>query len=162
MRHTLQSLFPENRRYGGNFSPAQKLHAVLIEDNLKEFLCLIAFKLVLREKEHSDTEITLAADIKAKLCGFGSEKIIRYLNKNTNAVTGFSLCVLTCTVFKLFNDRESILNNLSGALSLDIYYSADSAVIVLELGAVKSLLSIRFFNSEIIHIVSRLSDTARH
>ena len=49
----------ENLRNYRNLSPSEKLHAFLLHDNLKHFLCLIALQFILREEEHTDSVFPL-------------------------------------------------------------------------------------------------------
>ena len=109
------------------------------------FFCLGAFDLVLREEELCDTIFSFLTDIKALfLTGF-FEKFMGDLQKDTNTVTGFSLCILTCTMLQMFYDPESIRNSFMCFLSFDVDNCADTTVVMLKFLAIQALFFSRYF-----------------
>ena len=67
------------------------------------------------------------------------------LQKDTNTVTGFSLCILTCTMLQMFYDPESIRNSFMCFLSFDVDNCADTTVVMLKFLAIQALFFSRYF-----------------
>ena len=59
-----------------------------------------------------------------------------YLEQNTYTITGLAFRILTCTVFKILNNLQGILNNLMCLNTLDIDNRTYTTVIVLKIRAV--------------------------
>ena len=143
--HALSCLVSEDLRDHRNVSPSEKLQSFFFHDDLEHFFCLGAFDLVLREEELCDTIFSFLTDIKALfLTGF-FEKFMGDLQKDTNTVTGFSLCILTCTMLQMFYDPESIRNSFMCFLSFDVDNCADTTVVMLKFLAIQALFFSRYF-----------------
>ena len=145
----------QNLRAGGHFPPAQEGQAFLLADDLKQLFRLIARKLLLREEEHADAVLPLAAKSDSDLCRRLPEELMADLKQNAHAVAGFALGVLTGPVFQVLHDLQRIVKGLVTLAALDVHNRADAAVVMLVPGIVQSRGSGAL--GEIIHILLLLS-----
>ena len=58
------------------------------------------------------------------------------LQQDTDAVSSFSFCVFSCTMFQIFYNLQCLADNLVAFLSVDIYHCADPTVVMLQLRTV--------------------------
>ena len=68
------------------------------------------------------------------------KELVGDLQKDTYTVTGLSLSILTCAMFQILYDPQSILHNCMTFLSLDVDYCTDTAVVMFKLFPVQTLL----------------------
>ena len=61
---------------------------------------------------------------------FLAEKSVRHLNEDPGSVTGFRIAATRTAVAQIFQDLQSITNNVMGFLSLDMRDKADPAGIM--------------------------------
>ena len=60
------------------------------------------------------------------------KKVVAYLQKNSNAVAGFSGRVLSGAVLQLFYNAKSVLNHAVAFYSVDVDNRADAASVMLK------------------------------
>ena len=96
--HTLHRFMSKYIGKGGHFTPAQKLHAFLLYNNLKHLLCLIAAKLLLGEEKHANAVFPFPAQVNSQRFGHLHKKFVGYLGQNANAVSRLSFRILTGSV----------------------------------------------------------------
>ena len=64
---------------------------------------------------------------------------MRDLGKYTYTVTGFSLCIFTCTMLKVLYYRKCIGYSCMIGFSLDIYYRTDTTIIMFKIRILQTL-----------------------
>ena len=101
IRHAFFCLMSKNLWHYRNLSPAKEFQSLFFHDDLKHFLCLRTFDLMLRKKELANSIFSFLSNLDSLFFTCFFEKLMGNLKKDTNAVTGFSLCVLTGTMFQI-------------------------------------------------------------
>ena len=144
--HTLSCLMSKNLREYRHCTPSKKLQAFFFHDDLEHLLCLGTFDLMLWEKELGYTIFSLASDLKALFLTDFFEEFMGDLEKDTDAIAGFSFCIFTCTMLQILYDLKSICNSIMCFLSFYINNGSDTAVIMFEFRAVEALLLISYFS----------------
>ena len=64
--------------------------------------------------------------------------MMRHLGQYTDAVTGFSLCVLSGTMLQMFYNFQSIIHDHVAFLTMYIDDSANTAVVMLKIAVIQS------------------------
>ena len=123
-----------------HFSPSEEIESFFFHNNFKDILCLIAFQLILREKEHPHAIIPLSADLNGKRFTDLSEKTVGYLKKDAHTVPGLSFCILSCPVLQVFYDLQRSRHCPMAPPAFNIYDGADPAVVMFKTFPVQSLL----------------------
>ena len=139
-RHTFHRLMPKNIRYNWHFPPSKEFKPLLLDDYLEHFFRLVLFQFILREEEHTDSIIPLLAKFNTKRLYRFLEKFMRNLEQNADAVACLPLCVFPRTVFQLFHNIQSTRHRIVCLVSLNIYDSANTAVIVFKTRVVQAPL----------------------
>ena len=62
-----------------------------------------------------------------------AEKFVGYLQEDTHAVAGLSLCILAGAVFQVFYYMKSIFHGLVAPDAVAVHNCADTTVVMLEL-----------------------------
>ena len=119
----------------------QEAPGLLFHDDLEHLLCLGTFDLMLW-KESWATPYSLSADLKALFLTDFFEEFMGDLEKDTDAIAGFSFCIFTCTMLQILYDLKSICNSIMCFLSFYINNGSDTAVIMFKFRAVEALLLI--------------------
>ena len=95
MGHAFHRLFSQHFREYSHIPPSRKLQSFLLHDDLKHLLRLPLLQFILREKEHADAVLPLAADPDPqRLCHF-LHKPVGDLRQDAHAVAGLTLGVLS-------------------------------------------------------------------
>ena len=122
----------QNRRIVWHLSPTEEFQAFLLHNDFKHFLCLVFLQFILWEKEHSDTVFSFLSDGNAKrLCDL-LKKFVRNLRQNSDTVTGFTFCILSCTMLQIFHDLKCIFHCLMTFYALNIDAGSDATIIMLK------------------------------
>ncbi len=121
-----------------NFSPAKKFKTFFCNNDLKHLLCLISFKFILWEEEHSYTIISFLTKFYSKRLNSFFEEFMRNLKKDTNTITSLSLCIFTCTMLKFFYYIKCTRYSVMCLISLDIYNSTNTTVIMFKSWIIKT------------------------
>ena len=146
--HAVHCLLSQHIRSGGNGSPSQEFHPLLLHDDLKHLLRLIAPQLVLGEEKHTDTVGSLLAQVNTQSRGRLREKAMGNLKQDSHTVAGLSLGILSCPVLQIFYDLQRIGHGLVCLYPFHADNSADTAVVMLKFGTVQShvvLFSVHLF-----------------
>ena len=111
-------------------APAQNLHAALVGDDLEHAHGKSALQSLLRQEEHSDAVVALAAQLYAGFLRRCLEKLVRDLRQDADAVTDLSGGVLAGPVLQFLHDVQRVVQNLVVLPSVNIYNASDAAGIV--------------------------------
>ena len=155
--HTVSGLVAQHIGAGGHFPPAQEGQAFLLADDLEQLLRLIPGQFLLREEEHTDAVLPLAAKRDSGQCRRFGEEFVSDLKQNAHTIAGLALGVLTGPVFQVLHNLQGVVKSLVALSALDVHHRADAAVVVLEPWVIQSGGRRAF--GEIIHIFfsSRIS-----
>ena len=141
IRHTGSRPAAKHLRAYRHLPPAQEGEALALYDGLKHLPGLVLFQLVLGEEEHADAVFPLAANIDSFLLAGFLKKAVGNLQQDPHAVSGLALRVLSGPVLQVLHDLQSLAHHLMALPSVQIHHSPDAAVVVLQRGAVQSLIS---------------------
>ena len=111
----------------------------------EHLFCLRTFDLMLREKELCNAVFSLAPKLDSFFFAGFLEELMGNLKENTYTVTGFSLCIFSCTMLQIFHDPQSICDRIMGLLSFDVDHCTDTTVVMFKFGTVKPLLCFHHF-----------------
>ena len=135
----------ENLRNYRHGSPSEKFQSFFFHNDLKHLFRLCTFDLMLWEKELGNSVFSLVTNLKSFfLTGF-FEKFMRNLQKDTNTITGLSLCIFTGTMLQMFYNPERIGNCIMSFFTFYIYNSTDPAVVVFKFTAVQTMIFSAYF-----------------
>ena len=144
-RHTVYRSFSQYFRMNRHFTPAQEIQSFFFYNYFKNIFRLISLQLILGKKEHSHTIISFAPQSNAERLTDFAEESVRNLQKNTDAVSGFSFRILSCSVFQVLYNPEGARNSIVTFYAFNIYNCTDSAVIMFKAFPVQSLPAVNFF-----------------
>ena len=135
--HTVPCLLPQILGAYRHLPPAKEGQPLLLADDLKQLLCLIALQLFLREEEHANAVFPLRAQRDARSRGGLCKEFMADLQQDAHAIAGFSLSILPCPVFQMLHDLQRVIQRPVAFASLDIHDRADAAVVVFKPGIVQ-------------------------
>ena len=98
--------------------------------HLKDFFRLIALQLILGKEKHSHCKTAVLWQL--ELCDLLYKIIMGQLQQNPYAITGFAQRILPRSVLQTFYNSQRVVHRFVGALSLQIYYGANTAVVMLQ------------------------------
>ena len=136
----------QNLRYYRDLSPAEKFKAFFFYNDLEHFFRLSPFDLMLGEEELANAVFSFLSDLYALFFAGFFEEFMGNLKKDSNTVTGFALCVFSCTMVQILYDPECICNCIMGFFSFNIDHGSDTTVVVFKFLAVKSLPFLSHFS----------------
>ena len=135
--HTVPRLLPQILGADWHLPPAQEGQPLLLADDLKQLLRLIAPQFLLGEEEHADAVFPLRAQRDARGRGGLCKEFMADLQQDAHAVAGFSLGILACPVFQVLHDLQRVVQRPVALMSLNIHHRADAAVVVFKPGIVQ-------------------------
>ena len=144
--HTLTRFVSKYIRHSGHCTPSKEFQTFFYHNDLKHFLCLGTLDFLLREKELSNSVLSFPSNLNALFFTGFFEKFMRNLQKDSHTISGFSFCILSCTMIQIFYNTQGICNRFMAFFTFNIYNCTNSAVIMLKFRAVKTLLVICHFS----------------
>ena len=140
IRHALQCLVTQDPGTYRHFAVSQKLQPLLLHNDLKHFLCLVAFQFILGEEQHGNSVFPFSSNRNPLFFAGFFKEFVRNLKQNTDAVTGLSLCVLSCPVLQVFHNLQCIFHGFVALNAFAVHYGSDTAVVVFKLLPIQSFI----------------------
>lgn len=143
-RHTGARLAAKHAVPDGDLPPAQEGQTLFFNDDLEHLHPLAALQFFLREEEHPRAVLPLTGQVDAQGRADFGEKTVRHLGQNAHAVAGLSLGVPAGAMLQIFHNGQRVGYDPVAFATVDIGDGADTAAVMLPLGAVQGVGYRRF------------------
>ncbi len=120
-------------------APAEHGETFLARDALQDAFAAQAIVAFDGEEDHADAVLAGLRELDVQAATFAGEKLVRDLDEDAGAVTGFGIATAGATMGKVDQDLDALAHDLVSAHALDAGDEADAAGIVLVARIVESL-----------------------
>ncbi len=141
-RHTGAGRLTQVMRVDRHLAPKEQRHTGLGAAFLKDAASVLYALVVLRKEQHGDAVVALLRQNLPALLRLLAKEVVRNLEQDAGAVAGVALKAGAASMLEVHQDGKRVIQNLMVTLAVNIGQGADTARVVVELRAVKALLSV--------------------
>ena len=138
-----------------HIAPAEQACAFLLDDLAEERFTLLPRRRTGRQKHQPDAVLAGTGQVDAGITGCAPQEFVRHLKQNSGAVPRARIATLRAAVREIFEDLQTLTDDVVRFLALDVDDKADPAGIFLVSRVVEPLLRWKPWKFHVTYLVKK-------